>query len=180
MPGKRASGASVSTQRILATLSVTLAVALGSIAVTVDAANSEVHLALEPAAASNLNVSEAEAPRQSTPADDDSCFRLIGFIITFKNWPLTSGIENLILQELRNAGYRREDIFPRSHSWEVDPDYDSDVCGGVRDTCSKLMRDTRISSVVESCEPDYLIVPHPITYQGSVVINNGRGVVMER
>ena len=156
----------------LATLSVILAFALGSFTVTADAANFEAQPAWEAVPESNLGTSEAEAPQESTPTDDDSCFRLIGIIITFSNWPPTSEIETLILRELRKAGYRRESTFPRSMSWEVDPDHHSDVCRGVGDTCSRLMLHECIGSELEACAPDNPIMVIPMTYLDSFFIGH--------
>ena len=94
---------------------------------------------------------------ESPPEFSSRVAALGGFSLEFKTWPLPRELVEVLEGKLENAGYRLGEAFPNYRSWYVRP---REWPGpGIRRTCSELMLDERIRSVLERCVPDSLIFP---------------------
>ena len=81
-----------------------------------------------------------------------------GLILTFDDWP-PDGVEtDPLLRKLHSAGLKAARKFPRFRVWVFEWD-EWQEGRRAENLCIELLLDDRTSSLLESCEPDYLLHP---------------------
>ena len=81
-----------------------------------------------------------------------------GLILTFEDWP-PDGVETEpLLRKLHSAGLKVTRKLPRFRVWVFEWD-EWQEGRRAENLCIELLVDDRTSSLLESCEPDYLLHP---------------------
>ena len=89
--------------------------------------------------------------------DSDSS-KAKGLILTFEDWPPDGADTDPLLQKLHSAGLKTARKFPRFRVWVFEWD-EWQEGRRAENLCIELLLEDRTSSLLESCEPDYLLHP---------------------
>ena len=89
--------------------------------------------------------------------DSDSS-KAKGLILTFEDWPPDGADTDPLLQKLHSAGLKAARKLPRFRVWVFEWD-EWQEGRRAENLCIELLLDDRTSSLLESCEPDYLLHP---------------------
>ena len=81
-----------------------------------------------------------------------------GLILTFEDWPPDGADTDSLLQKLHSAGLKVKRKLPRFRVWVFEWD-EWQEGRRAENLCIELLLDDRTSSLLESCEPDYLLHP---------------------
>ena len=81
-----------------------------------------------------------------------------GLILTFDDWPPDGVDTDPLLRKLHSAGLKAARKFPRFRVWLFEWD-EWQEGRRAENLCMELLVDDRTSSLLESCEPDYLLHP---------------------
>ena len=81
-----------------------------------------------------------------------------GLILTFEDWPPDSVDTDPLLRKLHSAGLKAARKFPRFRVWVFEWD-EWQEGRRAENLCIELLLDDRTSSLLDSCEPDYLLHP---------------------
>ena len=81
-----------------------------------------------------------------------------GLILTFEDWPPDGADTDPLLRKLHSAGLKAARKLPRFRVWVFEWD-EWNEGRRAEYLCMELLLDDRTSTLLESCEPDYLLHP---------------------